>query len=127
MARERRKIDRRNFSYYIPVTDAATTEQVGIMTDISLGGFKLDSQRPIPEGQVNRLRLNLTNEIASQESLVFVGRSKWCQPDYIDPSTYNVGFEVVNMTPSDAIIFQRMFEKYGSKNNNNQIGNYLWT
>ena len=130
MTKERRKIDRRNFSYYMPVTDAASTEQVGIMTDISLGGFKLDSREPIPSGQVNRLRLNLTNEIAPQASLVFLGRSRWCQPDYIDPSIYNVGFEVVNMPPGDTIIFQRMFEKYGSQADSSQTNsyqnNYLW-
>ena len=45
----------------------------------------------------------------------FVARSRWCHPDHVDPNTYNVGFEVVQMAPSDMVIFQRMFDKYGSE------------
>ena len=128
MVREQRKLDRRNFSYYLPVTDAESARQIGIMTDMSLGGFKLDSRQPIPNGQVNRLRLDLTYDLAPQPALVFAGRSKWCHPDSIDSSIYNVGFEIVNMLPEDKVIFQRVFERYGSQTNDtgNNIGNYLW-
>ena len=128
MVKEQRKMDRRNFSYYMPVTDADSSKQVGIMTDISLIGFKLDSRQPIPNGQVNRLRLDLTYDLAPQAALVFAGRSKWCHPDYIDPSIYNVGFEIVNMLPDEKVIFQRVFERYGSQANGigNNTGNYLW-
>ena len=128
MLNEQRKLDRRNFSYYMPVTDAETAEQVGIMTDISLGGFKLDSRQPIPNGQLNHLRLNLTYDLTPQAALKVFGRSKWCHPDYVDPSIYNVGFEIVNLAPDDKVILQRVFERYGLQNNGigNNNGNYLW-
>ena len=128
MFKENRRMDRRTFSYYMPVTDAASAVQVGIMTDISLGGFKLDSRQPIPNGQVNRLRLDLTYDIAPQASVVFAGRSKWCRPDTIEPSTYNVGFEIFNLSPDDAAILKRVYEKYGMPVNGigNNVGNYLW-
>jgi PilZ domain len=130
MVKEQRKLDRRNFSYYLPVADAQSAQPIGILTDISLGGFKLDSRQPIPNGQVNRLRLNLSSDFAPQSALVFAGRSKWCHPDHIDSSIYNVGFEVVNMLPEDKVIFQRVFERYGSQTNatgnNTDDFNYLW-
>jgi len=128
MANEQRKSDRRDFSYYMPVTDADSSKQVGVMTDISLAGFKLDSRQPIPNGQVNRFRLDLTYDIAPQAALVLLGRSKWCHPDYVEPSIYNVGFEIVNMLPDEKVILKRVFERYGSKTNanGNNNENYLW-
>lgn len=112
---EQRKKERKNLSYYLPVSDVDSTKQIGILVDISPEGFKLDSPEPIPDGQVCHFRLYLTNAISTQDSLVFSGRSKWCRPDYINPSTYNVGFELVDMSPEDAQLFQNLFEKYGSK------------
>ena len=128
MVKEQRKMDRRNFSYYMPVTDADSSKQVGIMTDISLIGFKLDSRQPIPKGQVNHLRLDLTYDLAPQASLVITGQSRWCHPDYVEPTIYNVGFEIVNLAPDEKVILQRVYERYGSKNNGivNNNGNYLW-
>ena len=112
---ERRRIERRSFSYYMPVSDFATSQQAGVMTDISPGGFKLDSRQPIPAGKVNRFRLNLTSDLAPRAFLVFSGRSKWCQPDTLYPSIYNIGFEITNISPEDKPIFQRIFEQYGSQ------------
>jgi PilZ domain len=129
MIKEQRRMDRRNFSFYMPVTDADSSKQVGIMTDISLAGFKLDSRQPIPSGQMNRIRLDLSYDVAPRATLVLFGRSKWCHPDYVEPSTYNVGFEIVNMLPDEKVILQRVFESYGSQTNanGNNGENYLWT
>jgi hypothetical protein len=46
----------------------------------------------------------------------------------VDPNTYNVGFEIINMDSSDAAIFQRMFDKYGSQNTfkTRSSDDYLW-
>ena len=127
MTTEKRKLNRRNFSYYMPVTDATTNRPLGIMTDISLGGFKLDSQEPVSNGQVNHFRLNLTTDIVPQAPLVFTGRSKWCHPDDIYPSSYNVGFELVNTAPGDTLIFQSVLERYGSQPNGSENNNFFLT
>jgi hypothetical protein len=112
---ERRRLDRKDFSYYMRLIDNDTQELVGHLTDISTGGFKLDSQNPIPLEKDYRLRMDLTNEVANKPSMVFVARSKWCEIDPLDPFLYNVGFQLVNITSGDAEIFQRMMEKYGTK------------
>ena len=36
---DKRKIDRRNFSYYMQVTNDVTKELLGYLSDISTGGF----------------------------------------------------------------------------------------
>jgi hypothetical protein len=125
---EKRKINRRDFTYYMQVKDAATKQIFGYLSDISTGGFKLDTQAEIPPGKDFRLLIDLTPDIATQNSMVFIARSKWCRRDRIDPFTFNVGFEVINMAPGDMQIFQRMFDKYGSQNSmkSKSSDDYLW-
>ena len=126
---DKRKIDRREFTYYMQVTDASTKQLIGYLTDISTGGFKLDSPKQIPPGQDFRMHIDLTSDVAEKNAMVFIARSKWCRPDHIDPNTFNIGFEIMNMAPSDMIIFQRMFDKYGSQKaleRKKGSDNYLW-
>jgi hypothetical protein len=124
----KRKINRRDFTYYMPVTDDLTKQLVGYLSDISTGGFKLDSQKEIRPGQDFRLQIELTADIADKTSMVFIARSKWSRRDHVDPNTFNVGFEIINISPSDMEIFQRMFEKYGSQNTTRSISSedYRW-
>ncbi len=123
---EKRKINRRDFTYYMQVLDDSTKQIMGYLSDISTGGFKLDCQREVPIEQDFRLSIQLTADIASKTSIEFIARSKWCRHDYIDPNTFNVGFEIINMAPSDMEIFQRIFDKYGSDNARKGSDNYLW-
>jgi hypothetical protein len=110
---ERRRVERKDFSYYMRLVDNDTQNLVGHLMDISSGGFKLDSQTPIPANKDYRLRMDLTSEVANKPYMVFVARSKWCEVDPLDPFVYNVGFQLVNISPSDLDIINRMMEKYG--------------
>ncbi len=127
MANKRKK-DRREFTYYMQVKDEATKQVIGYLSDISVGGFKLDCPKQIPPGQDFRMLIDLTADVADKTTMVFIARSKWCRPDHIDPTSYNVAFEVINMAPSDMMIFQRIFEKYGSEQSARKKGSddYLW-
>jgi len=128
MPAEKRKRDRRNFSYYMRIMDEANGKLVGHLADISTGGFKLDCSTTLPANKDFRLRIELTNEVANKSFMVFTARSRWCQTDPLDPLSYNVGFQITNMAPSDFEIFSRMFEKYGSQINRPQKSStdYLW-
>jgi hypothetical protein len=125
---EKRKVTRRDFTYYMQVTDELSKQLLGYLADISTGGFRLDTPKQLPIGRDYRMYLELTSDVADKNSMVFVARSKWCRPDHVDPNTYNVGFEIINMAPSDMLIFQRMFEKYGSQNTmrSKNSQDYLW-
>ena len=100
MASEQRKMERRDFTYYMKVTDAATGNLIGYLVDISTGGFKLDSAKAIPTGKDFRLHLELSGDIANKSSLIFSARSIWCQPDPIDPTAYKVGFQIWEWVPA---------------------------
>ncbi|GAB4461543.1 MAG: hypothetical protein Kow0070_19260 [Anaerolineales bacterium] len=124
---DKRKKDRREFTYYMQVKDEATKQIIGYLSDISTGGFKLDCQRQIPPGQDFRMQIDLTADVADKTTMVFIARSKWCRPDNIDPTSFNVGFEIINMAPSDMMIFQRIFEKYGREQaSRKNSSDYLW-
>ena len=112
---ERRNVERKEFSYYMRLIDNDTLDLIGHLVDISSGGFKLDSQKPIPVNQDFRLRMELTSEVADKPTMTFVARSKWCEVDPLDPFVYNVGFQLINISPGDLQIINRMMEKYGKK------------
>jgi hypothetical protein len=112
---KRNRADRREFSYYQKVVDDETLQMIGHLADISSGGFKLDSQKPLPLNKDFRFRLNLSSEVADKPSMVFVARSRWCKVDPLDPYIYNVGFQLIHIAPGDLEIFNRMMEKYGKE------------
>lgn len=112
---KRERPNRREFSYYQKVVDDETLQMVGHLADISSGGFKLDSQKPLPINKDFRFRLNLSSEVADKPYMVFVARSRWCKVDPLDPYIHNVGFQLVRITPGDLEIFNRMMEKYGKE------------
>jgi hypothetical protein len=112
---DRRHLERKDFSYYMRLIDNDTQNLVGHLVDISSGGFKLDSQSSIPVNKDFRLRMDLTSDVANKPAMIFVARSKWCEIDPLDPFIYNVGFQLVSISPSDLEIINRMMEKYGKK------------
>jgi len=118
---ERRRVDRKDFSYYMRLINNDTNDIVGHLVDISSGGFKLDSEAPIPINKDFRFRMDLTNEVANKPSMTFLARSKWCRVDPLDPFLYNVGFQLVNIAPGDIEIFNRMVETYGKSRDNKRV------
>lgn len=125
---EKRRLDRRDFSLYMNVLDELTGKVLGTLIDISTGGFRLESKRPVPLNVDIRLRIEHTNEISSKSFIVFTARTRWCQRDSIDRSIYNIGFQITDMIPSDFDIFVQMFNSYGSKSRNGtkSAPDYFW-
>jgi len=125
---EQRKNIRRDFTYYMQVRDELSSELIGQLTDISSGGFRLDSRKQILAGEVLRLQIQLTPDVSHKDYMVFIARSKWCRPDRMDPNTYNIGFEIINISPDDAAIFDLICEKYGTQKQvkSKNHDDYLW-
>jgi hypothetical protein len=118
---DRRRLDRKDFSYYMQLFDHDTQELLGHLADISSGGFRMDSLSPIPANIDIQFRMDLTSEVADKPFMVFLARSKWCKVDPLDPFCYNVGFQLINISPEDIKIFSRMMEKYGTKHRDTLI------
>jgi hypothetical protein len=128
MANDKRKLERKNFSYYMRVMNEHTGDLVGQLGDISSGGFRLESSTPMAVGQTLDLRIDQTGEISQKGFIIFSARTRWCQKDPYDPTIYNVGFQIVNMTPADFDIFVKMFNTYGvqKKTHHKKNTEYIW-
>ncbi len=128
MEKDKRRKDRRVISYYLPILEAGSQKPIGIMMDISPRGLRIDCRTLIPEGQVNHMRINLAPEMTPKTSLEFFGRAKWCRPDNYDPSLYNAGFEVFDISPVDALLYNRISIQYGLSPDNGETSSadYLW-
>jgi len=118
---DRRRLRRKDFSYYMPLIDCDTKELVGHLADISSGGFRMDSLSPIPPNKDIQFCLDLTSEVAMKPFMIFVARSKWCKVDPLDPFCYNVGFQLINISPEDIETFNRLMEKYGTQHQDKLI------
>jgi hypothetical protein len=115
MVIEKRKLVRRKVYYYLPVTEPGTSRVLGVVMDISPEGFKLDSEAKVLMGEVRRFYIHLPDEIAPQAARLFTGRSRWCHPDYVDPFSFTIGYEFLNISEDNAAFFQRLFDTYGTK------------
>ncbi len=112
---DRRKSKRKNFTYYMQVVDEDAQQTIGHLVDISTLGFKVDCQMNIPPGKDFRLRFDLTSDVADVPYMIFKARSKWCRVDELYPYMFNVGFEIMSISPHDAAIYARIVEKYGEQ------------
>jgi hypothetical protein len=112
---ERRKSERRNVAYYLPVINNDTQQVIGHLVDMSTTGLMIDAKNPIPSGVDYNMRLDLTEDIWHKPIVRFVARSKWSRPDSIQPYLHNAGFEIIKISPADAEAIKLIAEKYGEK------------
>lgn len=112
---ERRRQKRRQIIYYLPVHDATTSHLIGHLVDISPAGLKLDSAKPLPVGRDFLLRLDLVDRLADKPYFAFRARSRWYRQDPVAPNIYNIGFEIVGLSPEDTPIIQNIIDKYAAR------------
>lgn len=110
---ERRTIPRKKFDYYLRILDDDTQEILGHMVEVSPTGFQLDTTLPLPVGKDYYLRVELTPDLANRPFIIFIGRSRWCKMDTIEPNSYHVGFQLMEIMPDDKEIFLYIVKKFG--------------
>lgn len=108
---ERRKQPRLKISYYMPLREADTQRIIGHLLNINAIGLMIDAQQEVPVGRNILLRLD-TDTIADKSHIEFVGLTRWCRNDPIEPFLYNVGFELKQISPEDSEIFKRVIDLY---------------
>jgi hypothetical protein len=113
--KEKRKIKRRYLLYYMRVYDE-TRQQIGNLVDLTPKGAMLVSEHPLPIKTNYQLKLELSEDVADKPYLEFNARSLWCRPD-VDPHFYNTGFRILDLSPDDVKIVNRIIEVYGFRDN----------
>jgi hypothetical protein len=112
----RRKVNRRYLLYFVRVYNADTHQQIGNLVDITPQGAMIVGQDPIPVNLAMRIRVEITADVANIPFLEFPSRSIWCHPD-LDPSLYDTGLEILELTPEDSKIIQKIIETFGFRDN----------
>ena len=111
--RERRKIERRNISFYLSIYDNATGKVIGHLVNISPIGLLLDAQAPITVDQKYDLHLEFMEDVEGRASLDITTICKWCKNDPVQPFVFNAGFEIQALGPGDQEVINAIAEKYG--------------
>jgi hypothetical protein len=111
---ERRRAQRQKISYYLQVMDSATQKILGNLADISTVGIMIDGRQAMPAGQEILVRMDTTPEVANVLHIDFTARVKWCQVDNFKPGIFDIGLEIVSISPANAEVLGRIAEKYGS-------------
>ena len=110
---EKRRMPRKKFETYMRVLDDDTEATVGHLVEVSPTGLRLETTAPIPLGREFSVHMELTPDISDRLFMFVSIRAKWCKPDTIMPNLYRVGFEIINITPHDHDIYQRLVDIYG--------------
>jgi hypothetical protein len=105
--------ERRKYGDYMRVTDNFTHELLGYLTEISLGGFRLDSPKALKVKKDYTIRLEFASADADKPYVVFVARVKWVRPDPVIPGEYIQGFKIVSISPAEKEIYQSVVKQYG--------------
>ena len=82
------------------VFDDVSKRLLGRAVDISLGGFKVVGQSPVPEGVVMRCRLVFPAPIEGARELTIDATTKWCVRESDEPN-WEFGFELVGLKPDE--------------------------
>lgn len=114
---ERRKLERRSISYYLRIIDVGENQLIGHLADLTQKGLKMDSQTKLPVKKEIRLRINTTADVADKDFIEFVACTRWCELDPLQTGLFEIGFEILKISPHDAEIVQRIVDKYSAREN----------
>ncbi len=121
-----RKDERRTCSLYLRLLNHRTGEIVGDLADLSVEGFKVESSKRLPPNTVFTFRMDMPPEICDKPYIVFTARSRWNRTDRLDARLYDTGFEIVAMDPEDCRLFERVFERYGTRSAGGDARTVYW-
>lgn len=94
------------------VIDRKSAQLIGNVADITKDGMMIISGQPLAVDQGFELRLDLSKDIFGVDHIDLDGRSIWCNPD-IDPSLYNTGFQLEDVSEADSKIIEQIIDVYG--------------
>ncbi len=87
---------------------------MGHLADITTDGLMLISEQPLETEKLFRLRLEFPEKLYGKENFDFEARSLWCKTD-LNPSFYDIGFAIQNLTPGVIQTIEQLIQVYGFK------------
>ena len=109
---DRRKLRRKYLAFFTRVFDRNSGQLLGHLADLTAEGMMIISEKPLRTDETYTLEMDLSGAFFEKERLNFRAESIWCKPD-IDPTFYNTGFRLINMSTDDIDIIERIIQEYG--------------
>jgi hypothetical protein len=85
---------------------------LGYLLNITPEGAMILSEKPLEVNLEVELHIELPEGLSDLREMVFLARSRWCQPD-INPEFYDVGFMFLKSSKEYTELIYRMVEEYG--------------
>ena len=108
---DKRKHNRVDLLYYLKTIDRSTENYVGHLVDLSYGGFRMISKKPIKTDKEYHFEINLPDLINGQESLKVKAKSCWCTKD-LNTDYYSSGFEFSGFVAQSIKPIQTLINSY---------------
>ena len=110
---DRRSENRKFLSYFSRVVERDSGYLLGYLVDLTTGGALLVGNIYLEPNSPLRLRLDLPEGLTLQEQLDLDVMTVWSRPDQ-DPELYRTGLRLIDVTPSDLLILEKLLNQHGS-------------
>lgn len=110
---DRRRQSRKYLTYFSRVTDQETGIMLGYLVDMTTGGALLVGNISLELNALYDLRVDLPDNFPNHQ-LAIRAKPVWIQPD-TDPELYRIGLQLINISPMDLMILERLLNTYGSQ------------
>lgn len=104
------KTDKEYRKKYFDVVDRKTQQSIGHLVDLTPEGLGIISREHVKRGQIFVLRIDLPEQVNRVDHIQATVRCLWCEQD-VNPEFYNVGFEVLSITPPYAEIIDILIQE----------------
>lgn len=106
-----RSAERENLIYYLEVTDLHSQQVAGHVVDISRGGMRIVSNKPLENNEVHQFSVKLPRELGNTSPINVSARSVWTAED-INPSLYDTGFAIEWISNTDKCRIEQLIDRY---------------
>ena len=101
--------DRLSKARMFSITNLLTDRLIGHMNDVSQGGFKMSTWKPIETKTIYDLRLSLPEDLYGSNYIVFAAECVWCEKQR-SPNSYLAGFRLWSVTPENSHRIEQLIE-----------------
>ncbi|HEX4975145.1 MAG TPA: PilZ domain-containing protein [Pseudomonadales bacterium] len=92
---DKRSQTRKNLLYYVNVYDQLTSEYVGLILDVSIGGVLVSGVMPLAKGRRYKFGLVNTADVSAPNQIGFEAKACWCRK--CGENFYDTGFQFTDL------------------------------
>ena len=106
-----RRVERAHLIYFLRVFDAASSELLGQMVDLTTDGLMVIGERAVSARQKYTLRMDLPRNVPMGRHLTVEARCKWCRREP-DGDFYSMGFRIMELGPEAHRVVEQLIERF---------------